>query len=68
MLWIIAIYTYIFSFMQIQQLQQFWNYMVFNKNELTINTINLLDPGGEKISKKKNFFFYIDSKFSISKA
>ena len=27
-----------------------------NKNELTINTINLIGPGGKKIIKKKLFF------------
>ena len=45
-LWIIAIYTYIISFMQ------FWNYRVLNKHELTINTINLIGPGGKKTRKR----------------
>ena len=45
--------------------QQFWNYMVLHKNELTINTINLIGQG-ENIFIQ-NYFFSIDSKFLISK-
>ena len=49
MLWIIAIYIYIFSFMQIQP--TVLKLAFYIKNELTINTINLICPGGKKLIK-----------------
>ena len=30
---------------------------VLNRNELTINTINLIDPGHKKINEKLLFFY-----------
>ena len=61
-MWIIAIYTYILSYMQIEPMVLKLESL---KQKLINNSINLIGIGGKKYLKKH--IFPTDSKFSISK-